>query len=142
MTEISGIGVLNIAPNRDILDYLRTFAEPSMKGRGMDYGGWELRSHPDLIGGLATVVGSSNALVPVLGVAAVVHKNVIVAVALGTDCLMFQLAAPPIGVEMEEPVTQLVDTRWHAVSAWQSHPNGLQRLKDILRDARDFASHA
>jgi len=142
MTEMSDIGVLNIAANRDILDYLRTFAEPSTKGRGMDYGGWELHAHPDLIGGLATVVGSSSALVPVLGVAAVVHKNVIVAVALGMDCLMFRLASPPIGVEIEEPVTQLVDTRWYAVSAWQSHPDGQQRLKDMLRDAGDFASHA
>lgn len=140
VTEVPGLAVYDKATNLEIVGYLRSSAIPHTGADGIEYGGWELMTHPDLYEAFAEVVGSTSALVPIFGRAAVIEHDVIVAVALGTSWLMFRLASAPAGVEMNTPVAELEGSSWYAVSAWQPDADSRERLKGILRDARDFAS--
>ncbi|WP_020525329.1 hypothetical protein [Catelliglobosispora koreensis] len=138
MKQPPGPEVLEAPANAAIIGYLRSSATPHRPGHGMEYGGWELMTHPDLGEMFGKLAGRSS-VVPVFGRPAVVEHGVIAAVAVGTTWLLFRLPSPPAGVEMNKPITALEGTGWYAVSAWQPDSDGDSRLKSVLRDALEFA---
>jgi hypothetical protein len=136
------MGIADHPSNHDLLDYLRTFAQPGTGRREADLDGWELHAHPDLMQRLAEIPGSPGALVPLFGVVAIELKNVVAVVGLGTETLLFRLPAAPTDEEMEQPIDPLCDRDWYAVSAWQSGlscAEGQRRLTLLLGTARAYA---
>lgn len=122
----AGVGVLDHASNRDQFDYLRANARPGTGRREAGLDGWELHTHPDLIGRLAQFARSGQAVVSVYGVMAVAQRGVAAVVALGTDTLLFRLPTPPTDVDMGQ--SQLPSAE------------GLHRLTRLLAEARRYAN--
>ncbi|SCL35220.1 hypothetical protein GA0070624_5200 [Micromonospora rhizosphaerae] len=101
-----------------------------------------MHAHPDLIERLGDIAGSPHVVVPLYGVAVIVHNGVVAVVALGTDTLLFRLPQAPEGVEVEDHTEPLCSKGWHAVSPWQSQlpsAEGLRRLRKLLGKARHYA---
>lgn len=124
--------------NAALLEFLRAQSSPT---KNLDYGGFELHTHPDLIQRLAAVLPPRWPVIPVYGAAVVASGGIAAVFALGMDSLYFRLPSVPGDLEPGGSLPPLTDLDWRSLDAWQSElvtAEGIRKLSGVTRGALQY----
>jgi hypothetical protein len=133
------LDLAEVAPNAELLEFLRGQASPPSGPDDYALGPWQLHTHPDFIGELRSLVPGWP-LTAAYGVPMLASEGIAAVVALGSAWLVVRIDHLPAGVEVDDdppPEWSFARDGWHVLSPVQSLPGA-----DLARIMGELAAAA